>query len=489
MKTKVLLINSLTTGVDFYNTDHLYQLPLGLLYLGSVLEKNDIEVKVLDYSNLYCTSVIKDGPKEESLEEYFEKELPQRLAGFTPDIIGIGCIFSGAFQALKIIAQQIKKLFPNSPIVIGGIHATIFASKILETCSYIDYIIIGEGEESFLELVRALLNNDSASLQAIDGIAYRYAGAIVNKPKTKFITDLDSLPMVNVELLDLKNYHFDSSRWYSPKGIKVGFPFSILSSRSCPCRCSFCSMWFVHGPKIRFRSAQNTVDEIQYLYDNYNGTYFSFFDDNLAYDRQRILDICNEIIKRGLNIQFDTPNGVAIKSLDQEVIDAMVSAGLVKINLSPESGSSYIRNNVIGKWLKTEKIYEVFESCAKHNNLYIGAYFIIGMPEETEETLQETYEMIVRLPLDRVSLTYATPYPGTKLYNYCVKHNLLEYDHESDFDYKREYMFTTEPYFEPHKVKKEDLIAFSAKCKEVIKERRKGLAHPENYPIRYSPQN
>lgn len=487
MKTKVMLINPFTTGINFENRDHLYHFPIGLLYIASVLERNNVDVKIVDFNNLYYTKPHRNNLQEDNVEDYIETELPRHFEDFIPDIIGIGCIFSGAFGTLKIIADRAKKLFPNVQIVIGGIHATIFATKILEQYDYIDYVIIGEGEVSFLELIKCLVNNKEKPVDMIDGIVFRRNGKIIKNNKTKFISNLDELPLVNFKLLNLKDYTFDTSGWYSPKKIKIGLPFPILSSRSCPRRCSFCCMWFVHGPKIRLRSVQQTIDEIQKLHDNYSATYFSFLDDNLTFNKKRILAICNEIIKKGLDIQFDTPNGLAINSLDEEVIDTMIAAGLVKINLSVESGSEYIRNEIIGKRLKTEKIYEVFEKCAKHKHLYIGAYFIIGMPQETYQTLQETYDMITRLPIDRLSFSYATPYPGTQLYNYCVKNNLLDYDYETCFDFKKEYLCggELEPYFKPHSLNKEDLMKFFVKCKDYIREKRKTLDLPENYPLRY----
>ncbi len=491
-KTRVMLINSLVReSVKLDNYDQIYHFPLGLLYLGSTLKKNGIEVKIIDLSNLYYAQLInqkKQLKRFPSVEGYVEENLHKNFEDFKPDVIGIGCVFTGAFEGVKIIARKAKELLPDIPIVIGGIHATLFPTQILKNQSYIDYVIIGEGETSFLELVKCLTNNSEKSIDSIDGIAFRKNGNIIKNSKTKFIENLDELPFVDFSLLNIKNYEFDTSNWFSPKKMKVGLPFPILSSRSCPNRCSFCSMWLVHGPRIRFRSPKKVVDEIQDLYTRYGARYFSFVDDNLTFNKKRILEICNEITKRDLNIQFDTPNGVAIKSLDEEIIDAMVAAGLVKINLSPENGSEYIRNDVIRKNLKTEKIYEVFNYCAKHSNLYISAYFIIGMPQETHETLRETYEMITKLPVDRISFSLATPYPGTELYRYCKEHGLLHYNHESSYDFKREYLDMQRPFFKPHKLTEEDLMKFLEKCKNYLKEKRKMSSLPENYPLRYNPR-
>lgn len=484
MQTKVLLINSIATDADLRNTDQLFHFPLGLLYLASVLRKNSIEVKIVDFHNIYYSKVLKGGLRDCTPQEYVEKNFSQDIGNFAPDIVGVGCIFSGAFVCGKIIARKAKEHFPSAPIVMGGIHATIFSEEILKEHSYIDYVVLGEGEDTFLKLIKHLTGNGQ-TMDSIDGIAFRKDGQVIKKKKTTFIVNLDKLPFPEFDILNLKNYEIDTINWYSPKGIKIGTPFPILSSRSCPCRCSFCGMWLVQGPTIRFRTPRHVVDEIQGLYDKHDVRYFSFLDDNLTLDRERILTICDEIVKRGLNIQFDTPNGVAINFLDQEAIDAMVKAGLAKINLSPESGSEYIRNEAIGKRLKTEKIYEVFQNCAKHKKLYIGAYFVIGMPQETRETLQETYEMIKKLPVDRISMGFATPYPGTRLYEYCVEHGLLQYDHTKGYDYKKEYLYTMRPHFKPHNLTEDELMEFLAKCRELMKQKRQAKDVPENYPLRY----
>ena len=489
---KVMLINSITIQDDpIDNLDHLYHFPLGLLSLGSVLEENDIDVMIVDYSNIFHNIKKKTNPSHEAVKTCIEETLPKYMEEFKPDVVGVGAIFTSAFGSSIILAETLKKIAPSLPVVLGGIHATIYTKKILEDNPSVDYIILGEGEYTFLELVKNLENKKTNEIPLIDGIGYRAGDTAVVKEKKIFIgeekefgVELDELTPVNFNLLNIEDYRFDTSNWYSPKKIGVGIPFPILSSRSCPLRCNFCSMWFVHGPKTRFRSADNVVDEIEYNYKNNGARYFSFVDDNFTLSRKRILEICSEILERGLDIQFDTPNGVMITTLDDEVVSAMVAAGLVKINLSPEHGSDHIRNIVIGKHLESEKIYEVFEACAKHDSLYIGAYFIFGLPEETPETLQETLDMVEKLPIDRLSFSLATPYPGTQLYEYCVENDLLEYDHEQSFDASKQYKSKQKAYFKPHEVSEEQLFNAIVRAGEMMKEKRGFSDSPENHPVR-----
>ena len=502
MKSRVMLINSPTMGDQQIGTDNYF--PLGLLYLGTVLsEQNVADVKIIDINNFFYPNgkadqgwmqtekerLTKGVPfvDEAILAQYFEKKLIFEIEEFKPEIIGFGAIFSGAFIGLKIIARKVKEEFPDIQIITGGITSTMFASEILKKCSYIDFATIGEGEDTLLEFMKCY--QSGSSIDHIDGIAFRKSnGEIQNNPKTKYIQDLDALQMPNYDLLsDVKEWKMDTSGWYDPKGIGVGQPYPILSSRSCPRQCTFCNMFLVHGRTIRYRSPENVVDEIEFLHKESGVNYFQFMDDNLTFDKNRMLEICNDILKRGLNIQFDTPNGVAAFRLDPDVVDGMVSAGLVQVCVAIESGSEKIRNKVMKKGLKNEKIFEIVEHLAKHKHVFIRGFFIVGMPEDTRETLEETYSMIKALPLDKIGVFYATAYPGTPLYYYCKKNNLLETEVGDMVDMANLQHKAGVPHFKPYELEKEDLIAFQKKCYDYQNEKRKKIAPdlPKNYPLRY----
>lgn len=483
MNPRILLIN-LPTSRNTFNSDNFF--PVGLLSLGAVLKQNDIDTKIIDINNYYYLH--NEGPSKEELDSYFENNLYNDIKDYKPDIIGIGCTFSGAFKNLKIIAQQIKNSFPETPIVTGGMHPTVFAGDILRKYNYIDYIIIGEGEFSFLKLVRSLVNNNR-TFESIDGIAFRHNGSIKLNPKTNFIDNLDGLPHPDYSILNIDEYrNMDTSGWYSPKGMEIGQPFPIISSRSCPMRCTFCSMWLVHGLKFRPRSPEDVLNEMERFYRDYNIRYFQFIDDNVTFDKKRILEICKGILKRNMNIQFDAPNGIAINRLDEEIVDALVEAGMVKINIAIESGSEYIRNKVMKKGLPTEKIYEACKASEKHKHLYLTGYFIIGMPQETHETLKDTYRMMTTLPFDNYSSNFATPYPGTELFNYCLKHDSLLYKPNDYVDVEDLHLDSPYPHFKLRNLTIEELIAFQKKCRNYLKEKREASGLPRNVPFRYKEQ-
>lgn len=478
MKAKVMLVNPPTSRAQVTGSDNYF--PVGLLSLAAVLKTSNIDVKVIDIHNYFYSKEF----NQEALNSYIENILCYYIKDYRPDIIGIGCLFSGVFSNLRITAGKIKDKFPQIPIVIGGIHPTVFARDILNKYSDIDYCVLGEGESSFLELVESLINN--RSVETIDGIAFRDKGIIKVNPKTSFITNLDALPFIDYGVLAIEEYYsMDTSNWYSPKGIKIGHPFPIISSRSCPQKCTFCSMWLVHGANFRPRTPENVLNEMEHLYKNYDVRYFQFMDDNMTFIKERTIEICDGILKRNMNIQFDTPNGLAMSRLDEEIIDAMIGAGWVSTAIAIESGSEYIRNKVMKKGLSTKRIYEVAEACAKHGHLFIKAFFIIGMPEETHETLQETYGMIRKLPVDKIGVYFAAPYPGSELFNHCVKHNLLRYKLEDYMDVEVFQDTDDYPHFKPHNLTYDDLISFKKKCNDYMKGKRMASKLPHNYPLRY----
>jgi magnesium-protoporphyrin IX monomethyl ester (oxidative) cyclase len=329
------------------------------------------------------------------------------------------------------------------PVALGGPHSTLFPKPILEDYKYIDYIVLGEGEMSFKELLRAHFA-DKRLLNEIDGIAYRKCSDIVVKPKTKFIEDLDTIPYPAYDLIDIKDYYFDTSDWHNPRKLPINHNFSMITSRGCPRQCTYCAMKHFHGLRYRMRSARNVVDEIQYLHDKYNCRYISFVDDNMAVNKKRVLEIMSGICRRKLNIQFDTSQGLEINTLDEEMLKAMVGAGFIRTAVGIEAGSEHIRNVVIKKNLKDKTIYNFFKMAAKYKNLRFVAFFICGFPQETEETLNATFEMIKKLPLDSAGLNILVPFYGTEMFKFCYERGLLNIDinnlHNMSFSFSEDFV-------------------------------------------------
>ena len=468
---RVLLLNPPTDRTQFVGSDNYF--PLGLIMLATVLEKNKDICEIMDINNDLFLKDLDDDIFEKHMKEVV---LPY-VKEFNPDMVGIGGTFSGAFKYTKIIARMIKNEFPSIPTIVGGNHASTFKGMILQRFRYIDYVLIGEGEHTFPELLRSVIHDNGNGIEDIDGICYRsgthyghpYDSSleshrtpkedIIIQGKKYYIDNLDGLPKPNFDTVSVDKYYMDTSKWYNPHNIKIGQPFPIISSRSCPMRCTFCNMWHVHGPKIRYRSADDVVDEIEHLYHNYGARYFQFMDDNFTFDKKRVVRMMSEIVRRGLKISYDTPNGIAINRLDGDVIKAMVDGGLIRISIAIESGSQKIRE-LMKKGLKQHKIYEAANELAKYPHVFVKGFFIVGMPEETLSTLEETRKMIKELPVDKFSINYATPFPGTALFNQCKSHDMLRYDVEDYVEIDGHQLRSDRPHFKPFELTEQDLIDF-----------------------------
>ncbi len=457
---KIMLVNP-PVPQSYYNKE--FYPPLSLLYLGAVLKQNGEEVKILDLRTIELNEA-------DNFYNFYKNILITNISEFQPEIIGFGCLYSGNFPDILKFSEQIKERFKNIPIVIGGIHSTIYPTEILSNCPSIDWIVLGEGELSIIQLVNAIKTN-CYDFEKIDGFAFRNKnGKIVVNHKTQFIKNLDTIPFPAYELISLKDYYVDTSNWHNPKDLPINTSLPVISSRSCPNRCNFCSMFMVMGPKWRPRTPENVVDEIEFLYNEYNHKHYSFMDDNLTLKKTHILEICNLINKRKLNIQFETPNGIATCTLDEEVLDARVSAGLVRIAHAIESGSDFIRNKVMKKYLSREKIFEIVKLTKKYKQLFVKAFFIIGMPEETKETLTETYNMIKEIDVDRTYLQNIIPFPGAKIFYQALRDNLLVNIDPKKL-YKSDELYITNYnrfFIKPYQLKLTDLYEFRTKCDDLI---------------------
>jgi len=460
---KILLINP-PIPLSYYNRE--FYVPSGLLCLAGALQKNTEEVELLD---LKIYNKIENSNNLEEFYGFYTDILLKKIAKFRPDVIGFGCLYSGHFPDVLKFSDAIKRQFKDIPIMLGGIHATIYPFEILNNCSSIDWIILGEGEQTIIQVVNTV-KNKNFEFEKINGFAFRENGKIIINPKTQFIHDLDSIPFSAYELIKLKDYYVDTSQWHNPKKLSINTSIPLVTSRSCPNRCNFCSMFMVMGPMWRARSPENVVSEIEYLYKKHDQRHFSFMDDNLTLSKAHIMGICDQIIKRKLDIHFETPNGVAMATLDEEVLDAMVSAGLTRINLAIESGSDYIRNKIMGKNLKRENIFKIINLIRKYKQLYVKAFFIIGMPEETKETLLETYEMINDIGVDRVYLHNVVPFPGTRVFEQARRDNLLVNINVENL-YKSDELYLTNfkrVFIKPYELEVSDILKFRTKCEALL---------------------
>lgn len=388
--------------------------PLGLAYIASVLREKKHKVKIIDFA-LGCVRKKADG------QYWYGKnyrEIRKELKKYRPDLIGLGCFFSIRFPYSLQVAKICKNLFPKIPIVIGGIHATVNPYLVLKHRE-IDYVVLGEGEETIIKLVKAI--KKKRLLSQIDGLSYRRGQKIFLNPKKNFLKNVDALPLPARDLLDMEAYISDRTvRW----NLNSKRHTSVFTSRGCVNNCTFCSMFHINGRFFRGRDPKKVVNEIEQLIKNYNIEEISFEDDNLTYDKKRVINMCREIIRRRLKFSWNTPNGISAKTLDQEVLSWMKKAGCIAVNIAIESGDPVILNKIIRKGLSLDKAKEVVKIAHKLG-LVVNAYFVLGMPGETWETAQRSIDLACSLPLYDIGISYATPFKGTVLYDECLKNKYV----------------------------------------------------------------
>jgi len=479
--------------IEWNNKYEEPRIPLNITYLAAAARKAGHHVILVD---LRVEQQKRKLNMPDSLEcddvKLLTKIMEDKIVENNIEIVGINCLYSGLFPAVIHLANHIKLLNSNIKVSIGGIHPTIYTKEILNQYKdIIDYVIIGEGESSFVKLLDCLAANELSEISSIDGLGYLRNNNVVINPKSNYIEKLDDVPFPAVDLLNISDYFIDTTGWHSPKGIPIKTPVPIITSRSCPKMCNFCSMHFVHGKKIRYRSPENVVEEMKMYINSYGLSYFNITDDNLNINKKRLIRLMNLIIKENLNIQFSTENGVYINNVDEEVLDAMSSAGLARLHLAFETGSDYLRNEVIGKNLYNKKIYEIKDIILKdkYNHVYLYGYFVIGLPEETEETLNETYQLITSFPLDNFSLFYAVPFPGTRLYNQCLKDKLFTEKYFYDVDLlvnQRDVgqMVKGLPNIKPYNLELTKLVEFKKNALDYLKKKRSNSSVPMSSPLR-----
>jgi len=413
--------------------------PLGIAYLAAVLEKSAHEVRLLD-----CIVEGYEHSKKVS-PEYIHLglgwgEIEKRIRNFSPEAVGISCVFSLMAPEARRIAEIVKAIDEDIVTVMGGAHPSAMPEEILLD-ENVDFVILGEGERTFPGLLNHL-EHDLNDLSDMGGLGYKSNGQIKINLKKHFIEDLDSLPYPAWHLLPMKKYHKIGS---SHGGLKRNKYASMITSRGCVGKCIYCAIHSVWGPQWRSRSPKSVVDEMEYLVNTYGIREIHFEDDNLTLHRRRAKEIFQEIVDRGLDITWTTPNGVAAWTLDEDILQLMKKSGCYQLNFGIESGNERVLKEIIGKPLKLDKVRNIVKK-TKELGIWAHGFFILGLPGETKETMEDTIKFAIKLDLDSANFFIATPYPGTRLYEICRKNRYIPEDFDVEKMRVQSSMISTEQF-------------------------------------------
>jgi len=313
-KNKIMFINapqSSMMGTSFTNM----KFPLGFLYMASALEERGFEVKILDcpvhykYKRMVDKTTVKVG--------LLPNKIKQAITEFSPDIVGVTCAYTAyehdAFEMVDFVRDAEKEMDKKILLIVGGAHTSANSKFVLRN-EKIDLAVIGEGEETMNEIAENY--RAGISLENISGTSLIINGEFKINKLRPYIQDLDKLTPA-WHLIDMNLYfnHPDNHQ------VTLRSPaVDIITSRGCPMKCVFCSIHTVWGRKWRAESAKKVVDEIEFLVKKYGVRQIRIQDDNLTIDRKRTIAMCDEIVKRKLDIKWDTPNGVAFWTLNEEII-------------------------------------------------------------------------------------------------------------------------------------------------------------------------
>ena len=375
--------------------------PMGLLYLAACLRKvGDHQSKIFD------GRLLEMNPGE---------ILYYGASDFDPDVLGITSLTMEG-PAAHEIAAKFKKRWPNRPVLLGGPYSTSDLEKALNDPN-IDFCFIGEAEKSFTDWVKAQENG--SGVEQIEGIAYRLNGSIHSTPRGGFIEDLDRIPFPEWDLLDLDLYfkkRFLRIRTMNPNQLRDR-AVPLVSSRGCPYRCSYCHNLF--GKKLRHRSVQNVLNELVLLKEKYHIEEIEFIDDIFNLDIPRAKAIFREVIKQKLNLAFSFPNGLRSDSFDDELLEVMRQGGTYRLVFAIESGSRRIQK-AIRKNLNLEKARENIEK-ANRLGFFMGGFFMMGFPDETEEEVWQTINFACNSKLHTANFFILTPFPSTEVWQQALQ--------------------------------------------------------------------
>jgi len=367
--------------------------PLGILYIASVLEKEGFEVQVVPSDILNLS----------------KKQIENEILDFKPDIIGITSVTENRFQSFKLI-KLAKKTHPSALTVLGGPHASMAAEDCLSHTKELDVVVRGEGEMTMLELCRVLNKTKKlSSIAKIHGISIKFNGQIRSNPPRIPITDLDSLPFPAFHLIPFKKYHF----FFDVPG-KGSLPAAnIMTSRGCPFNCNFCATPINWGRRVRTRSPQNVIDEIEFMIQKYGVRVIFFYDDTFNASPKRLEQICDLIIERNLPIFWKCD--IRLDLINKALLTKMKKAGLFHLSFGLEAGSERVRNTIVGKRINIEDFHQVIRWCHELD-IIPNAFFIFSHPTETWEEAQETIKIIEQYKNSiEASIAILHVYPGTPL--------------------------------------------------------------------------
>lgn len=382
--------------------------PMGVAFLSAVLRNNNYEVSILD-AHVADLSV---------------DEIIQYIAKNNPDIIGVS-FTSLLFESAVMLAKAIRRVFPGKIIIAGGYHPTVNPEEVLRIAPF-DFVIIGEGEKTILELIHVLNSKSSVeSLHQIKGLAFWENEAIIITEPQGLISNIDEIPMPAYDLLPLAEYSSLAS---------TRTPFvTFIRSRGCPYRCIFCGVQHMFGRGYRCQSPDKTLQEIDVLVKQFGVREILFKDSDFLIKKKNVLELCKKLKAKKYDLIWSC--NARVDEIDEEIVEAMKKAGCTMITLGVESGNQQILDALN----KDITVAQAETACAliKKSGIKCTVNFMFGNPGETEETIEESLSLAKRLEADYGNFSFLTAFPGCELYDIAGKNNWFIHEKKDSFGYEQ----------------------------------------------------
>jgi anaerobic magnesium-protoporphyrin IX monomethyl ester cyclase len=396
--------------------------PLGLAYVAAALTEAGFQYRVIDATGEALDAVSPYPDRDDFLVQGLTlDEIVHRIDPET-EVVGISCMFSTLWPLTHRVAVAVREKFPDALLVLGGEHGTAVPEHVLTTSPF-DVVVLGEGEETFVALLRA--RAEGRALDTVHGLAFRREGRVVNTGLSARRRDVDEIPAPAWDVFPIDEY----IERHQTNGINLGRSMPMLGTRGCPFRCTFCSNPGMWTQRWIARDPKRLVDEMEHHVRKYRVTNFDFQDLTAIVKRQWIVDFCRELIGRGLNVTWQMPSGTRAEVFDDEVAGLLYRSGCRALAFAPESGSPAILK-AVRKQVDLDHMLTAM-AAAVRGGLKLSCFIVIGFPDDTPASLRQTLSLIRRMAMlgvHDVAVSKFVPYPGSELFRRLQREGKIQLD-------------------------------------------------------------
>jgi radical SAM superfamily enzyme YgiQ (UPF0313 family) len=398
---------------------------IGMAYINASLKAHGYEVMAIDafgesvhqFSQLEGTNLLINGLNAEQIIDRIPVDI---------DFIGVSCMYSNEWIYSKIVINKIIERFPNVPVIGGGEHFTAEQEHSFATCPKLHSLVLGEGEETFLDLLDAILNE--RSLREVEGIAFMKDGQFVKTPMRRRLRKIDEIPNPSWDEMPLETYLNEGLGMSSVKGRNM----PMIASRGCPYQCTFCSNPNMWTNLWISRNVDQVLQDIKDYIKRYNVNHIEFYDLTAIIRKSWIIEFCTKLIEADLKITWALPSGTRSEALDDEVVNLLHQSGCCALTYAPEAGSETTLKR-IKKKVSLPKMLKSIQSSV-NAGIVIKANMIIGFPGQTKWEVLESYWFMVKMAwfgTHDVAVFPFVPYPGSDLYKQLVNEGKINTDGEA----------------------------------------------------------